>query len=266
MDPLTKDYPELTTYQYSSNCPIACIDLDGLEGAANTGFGSDPMATFAYQMSSYLEAAASWLDVTIQNTSELFLSPFVREKTVGTTTITEKKGSTVTTNVTATITPSKLFNKSSYSNNTYAAGKVIEIKAVLNNDIKVVNSTSTVLTPTTTVVRSTSVSTTISSTNPENIGKITVENKLSVNTNVNGVPVTGTGKTQTTTGNGTSTSETSISIGVGNDNNNVSVGGTSCNDNSTSVNVSINLGLQSQFVEVSSSTSVAKTIPSTVIP
>ncbi len=31
VDPLTKDYPELTPYQFASNTPIAGIDLDGLE-------------------------------------------------------------------------------------------------------------------------------------------------------------------------------------------------------------------------------------------
>lgn len=30
-DPLTKKYPELTTYQFASNTPIQAIDLDGLE-------------------------------------------------------------------------------------------------------------------------------------------------------------------------------------------------------------------------------------------
>ncbi|NVN96025.1 MAG: hypothetical protein HXX18_12155 [Bacteroidetes bacterium] len=33
-DPLFKKYPELTTYQFSSNSPIQYIDLDGLEGAS----------------------------------------------------------------------------------------------------------------------------------------------------------------------------------------------------------------------------------------
>jgi RHS repeat-associated protein len=31
MDPLSKDYPELTTYQFASNTPIQAIDLDGRE-------------------------------------------------------------------------------------------------------------------------------------------------------------------------------------------------------------------------------------------
>lgn len=31
VDPLTKQYPELTPYQFASNSPIANIDLDGLE-------------------------------------------------------------------------------------------------------------------------------------------------------------------------------------------------------------------------------------------
>jgi len=38
-DPISKDYPELTPYQYASNTPIQAIYLDGLE-AADVGFGS----------------------------------------------------------------------------------------------------------------------------------------------------------------------------------------------------------------------------------
>ena len=30
VDPLQFDYPELTPFQYASNRPVACIDLDGL--------------------------------------------------------------------------------------------------------------------------------------------------------------------------------------------------------------------------------------------
>ena len=32
VDPLTKEYPELTPYQFASNSPIEYIDLDGCEG------------------------------------------------------------------------------------------------------------------------------------------------------------------------------------------------------------------------------------------
>lgn len=31
VDPLSKEYPELTSYQFASNSPIAAVDLDGLE-------------------------------------------------------------------------------------------------------------------------------------------------------------------------------------------------------------------------------------------
>jgi len=36
VDPLTKSYPELTPYQFASNCPIQNIDIDGLEGQSKT--------------------------------------------------------------------------------------------------------------------------------------------------------------------------------------------------------------------------------------
>jgi len=32
-DPIGAKYPELTPYQFASNCPITAVDLDGLEAA-----------------------------------------------------------------------------------------------------------------------------------------------------------------------------------------------------------------------------------------
>jgi len=48
VDPLYKDYPDLTTFQFASNCPLSCIDLDGLEAKLSTfgaGLGSHPDGT-----------------------------------------------------------------------------------------------------------------------------------------------------------------------------------------------------------------------------
>jgi RHS repeat-associated protein len=39
VDPIAKDYPELTSYQFASNTPIWAIDLDGLEALALTPTG-----------------------------------------------------------------------------------------------------------------------------------------------------------------------------------------------------------------------------------
>ena len=39
VDPLTKDYPELTPCQFASNTPIQAIDLDGLEAFFLAGAG-----------------------------------------------------------------------------------------------------------------------------------------------------------------------------------------------------------------------------------
>lgn len=46
VDPLTKEYPELTPYQYASNTPVQAIDLDGLEAFYVHGTWSDP-STFS---------------------------------------------------------------------------------------------------------------------------------------------------------------------------------------------------------------------------
>lgn len=42
-DPIAKQYPELTPYQFASNSPVASIDLDGLEGLVATGM-PDPVS------------------------------------------------------------------------------------------------------------------------------------------------------------------------------------------------------------------------------
>jgi len=42
-DPITKEYPELTPYQFASNTPIAATDMDGLEGLG----GPPPSAVYA---------------------------------------------------------------------------------------------------------------------------------------------------------------------------------------------------------------------------
>jgi RHS repeat-associated protein len=39
VDPITKNYPELTPYQYASNTPVAAVDVDGLEGIAGPPLG-----------------------------------------------------------------------------------------------------------------------------------------------------------------------------------------------------------------------------------
>jgi RHS repeat-associated protein len=41
VDPLTKEYPELTPFQFASNTPIQAIDLDGLEAFFVHGTTSD---------------------------------------------------------------------------------------------------------------------------------------------------------------------------------------------------------------------------------
>ena len=38
VDPLEKKYPELSTYQFSSNSPISAIDIDGMEGSFLSDF------------------------------------------------------------------------------------------------------------------------------------------------------------------------------------------------------------------------------------
>lgn len=43
VDPISSEYPELTPYQFASNTPIWCLDLDGLEGFVATGINGHGM-------------------------------------------------------------------------------------------------------------------------------------------------------------------------------------------------------------------------------
>jgi hypothetical protein len=45
VDPLKKDYPELTPYQFASNTPIQAIDLDGLEAVGYEWSNNDSKTT-----------------------------------------------------------------------------------------------------------------------------------------------------------------------------------------------------------------------------
>ena len=58
VDPLTKDYPMLSTFQFASCSPILLVDVEGLEGIENTtGYTSDgvPFYYFNARQSTYVE-------------------------------------------------------------------------------------------------------------------------------------------------------------------------------------------------------------------
>lgn len=58
VDPLTKDYPMLTPFQFASCSPILLVDVDGLEGIENTvGYMSNgvPFSYFNARQSTYVK-------------------------------------------------------------------------------------------------------------------------------------------------------------------------------------------------------------------
>jgi RHS repeat-associated protein len=57
VDPLTKSYPWYTPYQFAGNCPIAYIDLDGLEGIKAITPGGKKVAELIKTQSKYIFAA-----------------------------------------------------------------------------------------------------------------------------------------------------------------------------------------------------------------
>jgi RHS repeat-associated protein len=61
VDPLSKDYPELTPYQFASNTPIQAIDLDGLEAY----LPSSPQQLFLTAWADGFEGIASQIDRSI---------------------------------------------------------------------------------------------------------------------------------------------------------------------------------------------------------
>lgn len=69
VDPITKKYPELTTYQFASNTPIQAVDLDGKEAFFIHGTASSPQAwtpkltnliTKTFTNNTHQDATFSW--------------------------------------------------------------------------------------------------------------------------------------------------------------------------------------------------------------
>ena len=72
VDPLTKDYPMLTPFQFASCSPILCVDVDGLEGIENTRVNMEDGVVHTYfnaRQSSYV--APKWFAQSTLTTSEL---------------------------------------------------------------------------------------------------------------------------------------------------------------------------------------------------
>ena len=72
VDPLTKDYPMLTPFQFASCSPMLLVDVDGLEGIENTiGYTSDgvPFKYFNARQSTYV--APKWFATPVVTTTEL---------------------------------------------------------------------------------------------------------------------------------------------------------------------------------------------------
>ena len=72
VDPLTKDYPMLTPFQFASCSPMLLVDVDGLEGIENTiGYTSDgvPFRYFNARQSTYV--TPKWFAEPNLTTTEL---------------------------------------------------------------------------------------------------------------------------------------------------------------------------------------------------
>jgi len=65
VDPITKEYPELTPYQFASNRPIDGIDLDGLEYFDSKKFGKKSL--YGLRAFKQPDALHTWDDMIVRN-------------------------------------------------------------------------------------------------------------------------------------------------------------------------------------------------------
>ena len=67
VDPITKDYPELTPYQFASNTPIWAIDIDGLEAGL---YGPGVTLSTAEKMAATENPIVTWWNSPASNRSK----------------------------------------------------------------------------------------------------------------------------------------------------------------------------------------------------
>lgn len=78
VDPLTKEYPTLTPYQFASNTPIQAIDLDGLEAVAVVGgadLDSKGLAPTTNQITNDLKIYAKSQNINVNNIKSFNSNP-----------------------------------------------------------------------------------------------------------------------------------------------------------------------------------------------
>lgn len=61
VDPITNEYPELTPYQFASNTPIWCLDLDGFEGFVATGINGHGMVVNVESAGKINHTVSNWV-------------------------------------------------------------------------------------------------------------------------------------------------------------------------------------------------------------
>jgi RHS repeat-associated protein len=186
VDPLTKDYPFLTPYQFASNIPIRYIDLDGLEAG-------DPMYYMLEGFRQYFDAGANLFTIDFN----LNLN-YTREYT--------PVSKTVTTNSTeVSYLGWDLFKPGAYPKGAASVSTMPAPKVVAKNTTKVEN----VNTVSCQVGTATATTKKVASSDGTTTTTKTVSNTVVSNT---GVPVTGSASSSTTN-TGTNTLTGKVEIG-----------------------------------------------------
>ncbi|MEI7596700.1 MAG: RHS repeat-associated core domain-containing protein [Bacteroidota bacterium] len=136
VDPLTKDYPWYTPYQFAGNKPINSVDLDGLEEDPRW-MAYDPMGAITVGCGEFLDAWANLFSFD-------FVQTFSATKTNNSTTAgatTATNTTTISNTTTASYNGWSLFNPNSYSPNggsTIPAPKIkVSNETTITNETKV---------------------------------------------------------------------------------------------------------------------------------
>ena len=206
VDPITREYPELTPFQFAGNRPIRAVDLDGLEpldfnmgGYLTNWFGDG------------LIGMADWLDETLSLTSKPEIKQTVNKVKIGSVT----NQTTIKNSVTTTI-KTNLSSKVKYikTNNTSEEDPSPLVKTKSKLEVAVENKTSVKTTKGFTTV------TVYNSTSTTNDGKVKNTTGVNIEGIVEGIPVVNkTSISKDSEG----VTEASTSVGVGTSDNNAGV-------------------------------------------
>lgn len=191
VDPLAKEYPELTTYQVASNNPVWMNELEGLEGVP---VSSDPYAYMVEGFRTYFDAGVNLLDF------EFIHDFFTEDEVVPSTTLgntTTKSVKTTTNTTTVGYYGWELFQPNAYQKNsdgTYSKIPSPKVKVQNSTNVESNNIATTQSSPNSSVRKVNSINnkgekttTTSAEYKATSNSGVQVKGEISLTTNSNGI-------------------------------------------------------------------------------